>query len=157
MVFTPPGGAGTCVCVCVWVYVCLPSVTFSAVIRPLLCLVLLPPFKLKWPWFFRFLFCWGWHLILCVCVCVCVCVCLGPHLQHMEVPRLGVESELQLLAYTTATAIPDPSGVCDLHYSSWQRRILNPLSKDRDRTCNLMVPSQIRFCWATTGTLTLGF
>ena len=27
----------------------------------------------------------------------------------MEVPRLGVESELELLAYTTATAIPDPS------------------------------------------------
>ena len=29
---------------------------------------------------------------------------LGPHLQHMEVLRLGVESELQLLAYATATA-----------------------------------------------------
>jgi len=24
---------------------------------------------------------------------------LGPHLQHMEVPKLGTESELQLLAY----------------------------------------------------------
>ena len=31
---------------------------------------------------------------------------LGPHLQHMEVPRLGVELELQLPAYTTATATP---------------------------------------------------
>ena len=30
------------------------------------------------------------------------------HSQHMEVPRLGVKSELQLLAYTTATAIRDP-------------------------------------------------
>ena len=29
---------------------------------------------------------------------------LGPHPWHMDVPRLGVESELQLLAYTTATA-----------------------------------------------------
>ena len=29
---------------------------------------------------------------------------LGPPLQHMEVPRLGVELELQLPAYTTATA-----------------------------------------------------
>ena len=29
---------------------------------------------------------------------------LGPHPQHMEVPRLGDESELQLLAYATATA-----------------------------------------------------
>ena len=25
---------------------------------------------------------------------------LGPHVQHMEVPRLKVESELQLLTYT---------------------------------------------------------
>ena len=29
---------------------------------------------------------------------------LGPHLQHMEVPGLGVKLELQLPAYTTATA-----------------------------------------------------
>ena len=34
---------------------------------------------------------------------------LGPHLQCMEVPRLGVELELQLLAYTTATATWDLS------------------------------------------------
>ena len=33
-------------------------------------------------------------------------VFLGAHPQHMELPRLGVKSELQLLAYTTAT--PDP-------------------------------------------------
>ena len=33
---------------------------------------------------------------------------LGPHLQHIEVPRLGVESELQLLVYTIATAMLDP-------------------------------------------------
>ena len=31
---------------------------------------------------------------------------LGPHPRPMEVPRLGVESELQLLVYTTATATP---------------------------------------------------
>ena len=36
---------------------------------------------------------------------------LGPHLQHKEVPRLGVESELQLPAYTTATATPDLSHI----------------------------------------------
>jgi len=39
---------------------------------------------------------------------------LGPYLQHMEVPRLGVKLELQLPAYTTATATPDPSCICDL-------------------------------------------
>ena len=39
-----------------------------------------------------------------------------------------------------------------LHHSSQQRRILNPLSEARDRTLNLMVPSWIRFLFATTGT-----
>ena len=58
----------------------------------------------------------------------------GPHMRHMEVSRLGVESELQLPAYTTATATLDLSCVCDLHHSSWQCRILNPLSKARDGT-----------------------
>ena len=33
-----------------------------------------------------------------------------------------------------------------LYHSSQQRWILDLLSKARDRTCNLMVPSQIRFC-----------
>ena len=32
---------------------------------------------------------------------------LGPPPRHMEVPRLGFESELQLLAYTTPTAMRD--------------------------------------------------
>ena len=32
----------------------------------------------------------------------------------MEVPRLGVESELQLPTYTTATAKSELSHVCDL-------------------------------------------
>ena len=77
---------------------------------------------------------------------------LGLHPWHVEVPRLGVEWELQLLAYTTATAVGVPSRVCDLHHSSWQRQILNPLSEARDRTHNLIVPSRIRFCCATTGT-----
>ena len=48
------------------------------------------------------------------------CVFLGPHPWHMEVPRRGVRSELQLPAYTTATATPDSSLVCDLHHSSQQ-------------------------------------
>ena len=62
----------------------------------------------------------------------------------MEVPRLRVESELYLLAYTTATATPDPSYVCHLRHSSQQRQILNPLSKGRDQTCILMDASQVR-------------
>jgi len=47
----------------------------------------------------------------------------------MEVPRLGFKSELLLLAYTTATAMQDLSHVCDLHHSSEQCRILNPLTR----------------------------
>ena len=70
----------------------------------------------------------------------------------MEVPKLGVEMELQLPAYATATATPDPSCVCNLHHSSPQCWILNPWSKARDRTCNLMLPSQIRFSCSTTET-----
>ena len=46
----------------------------------------------------------------------------------MVVPRLGVTSELQLQAYTTATATQDPNLVCDLHHSSGQHRVLTPLS-----------------------------
>ena len=32
----------------------------------------------------------------------------------MDIPKLGVELELQLLAYGTATAVPDPSHLCSL-------------------------------------------
>ena len=59
---------------------------------------------------------------------------LGLSLWHREVLKLGVESELQLLAYTTATAMPDLSSICDLHCSLWQCQILNPLGKAKDQT-----------------------
>ena len=55
----------------------------------------------------------------------------------MEVLGQRVESELQLPAYTIATAVRDPSCVCDLQHSSWQHQILNPLSEARDQTCIL--------------------
>ena len=61
----------------------------------------------------------------------------------MEVPRLGVQSELQLPAYNTATATPDPSRVCDLRHSSRQHQILNPLSEARDGTQILVDTSQV--------------
>ena len=71
--------------------------------------------------------------------------CLGPHLPHMEVPRLGVESELQLLAYTTANATWDLSHICNLHHSSRQRQILYPLSKARDQTHILVDTSWVPY------------
>ena len=55
----------------------------------------------------------------------------------MEVPRLGVESELQLQAYTTATATPDPSRICNLCRSLWQPGTLNPLREKGDRARSL--------------------
>ena len=58
---------------------------------------------------------------------------LRPHPWHMEVPRLGVKSQLQLLAPATAPASQDLS-FCNLHHSSWQCQILNPLSKARSGT-----------------------
>ena len=63
----------------------------------------------------------------------------------MEVARLRVELELQLLAYTRVRAMRDPSLICNLHLSSWQRRILNPLSKARDQTQVLMDTTQVHY------------
>ena len=56
----------------------------------------------------------------------------------MVVPRLGVESELESPAFTRATATLDPSHFFDLHHSSQEHWILNPVSKARDQTCNLL-------------------
>ena len=83
---------------------------------------------------------------------VCLFVFLGPHPRHMEVPRLGVKLELQLLAYTTATTMPDPSRVCSLHHGSQQCWILNPLSGARDWTCGLMDTSWVCYHWAMAET-----
>ena len=67
----------------------------------------------------------------------------GANPWHMEVARLRGKWELQPLACATAMWIP--SCICDLHHSSQQRWILNPLSKARDRTCILTGASQICF------------
>ena len=56
----------------------------------------------------------------------------GLHWQHMDFASLGVQWELQLLAYATATAMQDPSLLCDLHQSSRHGQILKLLSKARD-------------------------
>ena len=78
-----------------------------------LCSLTIKEIELKIPsYFFLFFFCF-----------------LGPNLRHMEVPRLGVISELQLPACTTATATQDLSCVCDLHHSAEQRQIPDPLSE----------------------------
>ena len=62
----------------------------------------------------------------------------------MAVPRLGDESELWLLAYTTATIMQDPRHIFDLHHTSQQCWILNPLSEARDQTHGLMDATGVR-------------
>ena len=52
---------------------------------------------------------------------------------------------------TTATATRDPSCICDLHRSSLQGRILNPLSEARDRTRVLMDISEVHHRRVTRG------
>ena len=64
------------------------------------------------------------------------------HVQHMEVLGLGIKSELQLLDFDIATAMPDLSHICDQCCSLQKRRILNPLTKARDQT-----PSSRRQRW----------
>ena len=47
--------------------------------------------------------------------------------------KLGASAE----AYTTATAKPVPSHICNLYHSLQQCQIFNPLSKARDQTHTL--------------------
>ena len=60
----------------------------------------------------------------------------------MEVPRLGVKSELELPA--TGTATSDQSRVCNLHHSSRQRWILNTLNEVRDPTKGKREETQVK-------------
>jgi len=101
-----------------------PKLKTELLYYPAIPLLDIYPKKIKPPVLFFFFF--------------CLLSFLGLPPWHMEVPRLGVKLELLLPAYTRATAMPDLSHVCDLHHSSWYHRILNPLSKARDRTLNLM-------------------
>ena len=49
----------------------------------------------------------SFFLSFVVLFCFVLFCFVGPHAWHMEVPRLGVESELRLPAYTTAVEMPD--------------------------------------------------
>ena len=123
------GLVAVCVCVCVCLFrKCLCStfahflnwvVFFVCVIRILYYIPDISP--LLGMWFTDIFSCSLFFFFL-----------LGQHPWYMEVPRLGVKSELQLLANATATATPDLSHVCDLHHSSQQRQILNPLFDSRE-------------------------
>ena len=88
--------------------------------------MLFSPFP-KFLFFFNLIF----FILFLIFALLLFCV-LGLHLQSMNIPRLGVELELQVLAYTTAMkAMRDLSCFCDLHHSSGQCQIPNPLSEAR--------------------------
>ena len=67
----------------------------------------------------------------------------GLHLWHMKGLRLGVKLELQLLAYTTATAMQDPS-----HIS----RSLTHWARPGTESWVLLDTSWVHYLWATTET-----
>ena len=81
-------------------------------------------------------------LLLSILVLLFFFVFLGLHLGHMD-GRSQARGWIRAVA--TATATPDPSRICDLHRSSQQHCILNPLSKARNPICILMDASQICF------------
>ena len=100
------------------------------------------------------------QIYICVCVCVYIYIFLSYysyfHFQshtcwHMEVPELGVESELQLLSCATATATQDLSCIHDLHCNLEQCWILNPLSETRGQTCILTETTQVFNSWSHKG------
>ena len=65
----------------------------------------------------------------------CFALFLGPHLQHMEVSRLGrCWIGPAAASHSHSHSHTDPSLICDLRCSLWQCGILNPQSEARDRT-----------------------
>ena len=63
---------------------------------------------------------------------------LGPHPWHMELPSLGVEVEIQLPAYTTATVGAEPP-----LQPTPQLMAMPPLNEARGPACILMDPSWV--------------
>ena len=70
---------------------------------------------------------------------------LEPYPWRMEVPGQGVELELQLPAYTTATATPNPGRIYNLHHGSWLCWILTLLSKAGIKPASSMDISRVHF------------
>ena len=64
----------------------------------------------------------------------------------MEIPRLGVKSELHLPDYAPSHSNVEPELICGLHCSSQQRQIFNPPSEARDQICVVMDTSQVCYC-----------
>ena len=77
---------------------------------------------------------------------VCFFAFLGcPH-SIWRFPGQGSNQSYNCWPMPQPTPMPDLSFVSDLHHSRRQPWILNPLSKARGETRNLVFPSQISFC-----------
>ena len=70
----------------------------------------------------------------------------------MEVSRLGFKSELQLQVYATATAMWDPSHICDLNHNSRQHWILTHWLRSGIERISSWILVRFITCWATMGT-----
>ena len=77
------------------------------------------------------------------------------HLQHMEVSRLGVELELQLLAYTTATVMQDPNHVYTTSHDNTGS--LTPWVRPGIKSTSSWILVRFVNCWTTMGTPTCIF
>ena len=95
--------------------------------------------------------CYG-HLYWVFFIFVFVFVVLGPHLWHMEVPRLGSNAGQQHSHSHT-----DPSHIHNLCRNLWQCQILNPSSEAGNRTHIFKDTSQVLNLLSHNGTLFLSF
>ena len=82
---------------------------------------------------------------------VCICVFLFFFFFRAAPAAYGGSQARGWIRAATASLHHSHSIGSDLHHSSWPCQIPNPLSEAKDRTHNLMVPSQIHFHCATMG------
>ena len=74
----------------------------------------------------------------------------GLHLWHLEVPSLW--GQIRATAASHSHSNPRSEPRLRLHHSSWQCKILNPLSEARDWTRILIDSSHVHYLSATVGT-----
>ena len=135
-----------------------------------LSLVATLPFCDVWTSFIKLLLCWNFvyfiylfihsfiyfnivfmYYLFNVCMYVCMYLLFRATPVAYGSSRLGLESEPQLLAYATATAMQVSSHVWGIHHSSGQCWFPHPQSEARDWTCILMDTSWIPLGCATMG------
>ena len=90
-----------------------------------------------------------------LCIYFYLFVFLGQHLRHMEIPRQGVELELQLLACTTATATSDLRRVFDPYQAHGNAGSLTHWERPGIKPASSQILVRFIFHWARTRTPSL--